>query len=318
MSKLSKEQLLKAKEEIISGKSITTMAKELGIDRKKLKKDIITILTDSELSEFENKLNSNYRKNKISIRREKQKSKEEQYGRTLEKLIKMGIKKEYIEEIATLINNDQRNKMAKDTFVIKLLELLKFCEERNTGLSKEDKGYISHKDLLNMIKRDKKFMTNDVNRKLKPVCEILDKHEGLTRTDVNEIIKGHPHIFRNSIKKIDMLSAIGSNFLIKQDSKYTELFKYILTGNQHMLSINPEKLYKRLHYIMDIKNSTIMTVEDLRAISRYTYKDTDRGVDDSILNERYTFPIYDEKSPIEFRRVVKGNLRINKTEVVKE
>lgn len=60
-------------------------------------------------------------------------------------------------------------------------------------------------------------MTNDINKKIKPICKILDQNPELTTEDVNEIIKKNPHIFRNSIKKISMLSIIGENFLVREE-----------------------------------------------------------------------------------------------------
>lgn len=318
MKNVSNEQLLKAKAEIMEGKSITSVSKALGIDRKTLKESIIKLLNDDERQEFNSKLSSNFGGNKISSRRNKQIMANKVYEENVKKLARKGIKKGQIEAIALITKKNPKNRMSKDTFVLKLLELLEFCEERNKGISKASKGYIKIQDLLIMIQKDVKIMTSDVNRKIRPICQVLDNHESLSKEEVNVIIKENPHIFRNSVKKIDMLSAIGSNFLVKQENEYIDLLKYVLTYKPHMLAINPEKLYKRLSFLKDRKKSTIITLQELIEISRNKYKNQEANVDDEILNENYEFPEYDEKNPIEFRRKLKENLSVKKKNEIKE
>lgn len=318
MQKLSDEQILTAKEEIMKGQSISSVAKNIGMDRKTLKLKIINLISEEERESFENKLSKNLRKNKVSIKRQKKIDAEENYKKTVNELVEKGIKKEDIEIIYEILSSNSHSKMSKDTFVIKLLDLLYFSEERNKGIDEESKGYISKDNLIEMIRKDKKFMTSDINKKIKPVCQLMDDNSDLTKPEVNEIIKQNPHIFRNSTKKINMLSIIGENFLVRKGIEYIGLFKYILQDDFFMLAMNPEKLFKRLSEIVNTKKSTIITREDLDNISRNEYKNTHVEIDDSKINEKYKFPEYDEKEPEKFRTEIRRILSFNKEKNVKE
>lgn len=200
--------------------------------------------------------------------------------------------------------------MAKDTFVLKLLDLLEFAEMRSKDIKPEDTGYIGKKEVMEMIKRDPKIMTNDMRNKIRPMCETLEKRPDFSKADVNEIIKNNPHIFRNSIKKINMLEIIGENFLIRKGIEYVDLFKYILIFKPHMLAMNPERLYKRLYPIVNIKKSTIITEEDLNDISK-------RGKEDEITTDdsQIAFPEYDPRNPEKFRTEIKKNLNVKRDKV---
>lgn len=304
MKKLSNEELLEARNRIMNGDSISSVAKEIKIDRKTLKKYILEVLNSKEKEEFENKLKLNCRKNRVSIRNQKKIIGEERYKQAVEELVNKGINKTDIEIIYSNMSKNPHVKMSKDTFVLKLLDLLEFCKERNQGLAEGSRGYITKEDLIKMIIKDNKLMTSDINKKIKPVCEIIDLQEGITKEDTNEIIKSTPHIFRNSVKKIKMFSIISENFLVREGISYIDLFKYTLEINPYILNINLEKLFKRLCYLKDNNNSTILSKRDLDEISRSKTEKCDEEV-------MYELPEYDEQNPEKFRREIKGKLAIN-------
>ena len=59
MSKLDRETLIMCKNRIMQGQSISSIAREIGIDRKDLKSKILEILSDEEKNEFNKKLKYN-------------------------------------------------------------------------------------------------------------------------------------------------------------------------------------------------------------------------------------------------------------------
>lgn len=308
MEQLSNEELLEAKNRIMNGDSITSISKEIKIDRKTLKKHILEVLDSDKKEEFENKLKSNCRKNRVSVRKQKRLNGEEQYKQAIEELVNKGINKTDIEIIYSNISKNPHVKMSKDTFVLKLLDLLEFCKERNQGITEGSRGYITKEDLIKMIIKDNKIMTSDINKKIKPVCKIIDSQENITQEDTNEIIKSTPHIFRNSVKKIKMFSIISESFLVRDEIRYIDLFKYTLKSNPYMLNMNVEKLFKRLCYLKDKNKSTILNKRDLDEISRSETKKCDEET-------MYALPEYDEQNSEKFRRKVKGILAINRNNV---
>lgn len=88
MKQFSKEELIEIKENIMNGRSITSEANRLEIDRKILKKYILNVLDEEEQEKFNTKLSSNLRKNRISVRRQKRISAEERYKNAVEELVK--------------------------------------------------------------------------------------------------------------------------------------------------------------------------------------------------------------------------------------
>lgn len=153
MKKLSKEEIVEAKDNIMNGKSITSEATRLQLDRATLKKYITEILSTEEAKSFEIKLTSNLRTNRVSIRKQKQMDAKNKYEEIIGKLVQKGIDKKDIATIYGITSNNKHSKMAKDTFVLKLLDLLEFSEERNNGISTNSTGYISKNNVIEMIEK---------------------------------------------------------------------------------------------------------------------------------------------------------------------
>ena len=212
MSKLDRETLIMCKNRIMQGQSISSIAREIGIDRKDLKSKILEILSDEEKNEFNKKLKYNFRGNRKSVRNIKRENKKEKYKMAVQTLVRLGITKEDIETISKVLRENRHTTMSKDTFAIKLVEILEFIKERNQGIEVNDEGYITSKDVINMILKDPRFMTNDVKRKLKPMCDILDNcSSNVNKYQINSYMKQYPEIFKNSIKKFLSIISIILN-----------------------------------------------------------------------------------------------------------
>lgn len=289
MSKLDRETLIMCKNRIMQGQSISSIAREIGIDRKDLKSKILEILSDEEKNEFNEKLKHNFRRNRKSARNIKRENREEKYKVAVQTLVRLGITKEDIETISKVLSENHHTTMSKDTFAIKLVEILEFIKERNQGIEVNDEGYITSKDVINMILKDPRFMTNDVKRKLKPMCDILDNwSSNVNKYQINSYIKQYPEIFKNSIKKLKMHLIIGDNFLVKFDKKYIPLSEYIITENPFLISENSSKFFRR---VCMLKNSTKSGI-----IVNGSFEETEE------IKEKYKLPEYEDDES--FRRAV--------------
>ncbi len=261
---LEKSFLIDCKNKIMQGQSIRSLAEEVHIDRKTLRKNILAILSDEEKEEFQKVLSNNFRKNRKSAKTIKKEQREENYKEAIEKLIQLGIRKEDIETIFENININQHTTMAKDTFAIKLVEIFDFIDKRNEGMNPSDKGYITKQDVIHMILRDSRFMTNDVERKLKPMCEIFDNWSpNISKDQVNRYIVKYPRIFKNSIKKLKMHLIIGDNFLVKVGNRYMSLSEYILTENPFLISENSQRFLEGVCNLRDAHMSGVIPAEEL-------------------------------------------------------
>ena len=245
----------------MNGESISSLARETGVDRRTLKNKILEILSDDEKVEFEQKLNSNFKRNRVSVRNAKRKNREVSYKQGIHELVLMGITDEDIEIIFRAISSNKHTAMAKDTFVSSLIEIFNFVEERNIGLRPDSKGYITKEDVINMILKQPKFMTNDVRGKIKPMCDIFD---GCSSKDqVNQSIKQYPEIFKNSIKRVKEHLIIGDYFLVKTRNRFMKLSEYIILEKPHLFSENSSKFLDRVCTLKNGKSSGILDEEDL-------------------------------------------------------
>lgn len=266
MDKLILERgfLIDCKNKIMQGQSIRSLAEEVHIDRKTLRKKILAILSEEEKEEFQKVLSNNFRKNRKSARTIKKEQREENYKQAIETLTLLGITREDIEAIVESISKNAHTTMAKDTFAMKLVEVFDFIAERNEGMNLGNEGYITKQNVIHMILRDSRFMTNDVERKLKPMCNIFDNWSpNISKAQVNRYIVEYPSIFKNSIKKLKMHLIIGDNFLIKVGKRYMSLSEYILTENPFLISENSQRFLEGVCNLRDAHMSGVISAEEL-------------------------------------------------------
>lgn len=316
MEKIGKEELLECKKEILKGKSISSIAKEIGIDRKTLKNQLMQILTPEEQSELEEKLQKNFRRNRISARREKRNQAEESYKQSMKRLVQVGVKSEDIEKIFSKMAENKHTTMARDTFAIKLLAMLEYFGQRSDGIAVGKEGYISKDDVIKMILTDGKIMSNDIETKIKPICKRIEQVEKVEKEDVNTMIKTKPQIFRNAYQRVDMHLTMGEQFLVHSGSSYMSLSEYIIRETPYILSMNPKKFFGRLCYMKDRKGNTILEKIELQLISKEGFKDKENNIGDKELQQMYPFPEYDKKEPKKFRREIEQIIK--QRNIVKE
>ena len=262
---LKREFLLDCRNKILEGQSISSLAKKVKIDRKTLKNKITEILSDEEKEEFEKKLNTNFRKNRKSVRKLKKESRENKYRQAIQILVSLGITNNDIETIFGVINANKHTVMAKDTFANRLVEIFQFIGKRNEGISADDDGFFTKKDVIEMILREPRFMTNDVGRKIEPMCDIFDNWStNIPKSQVNSYIKQYTEVFKNSIKKLKMHLIIGDNFLVKSRNLYMSLSEYILTENPFLISENTQNFLNGVCKLRDSHSSRVIDAEDLK------------------------------------------------------
>lgn len=128
--------------------------------------------------------------------------KTESYQEAIECLAQKGILPNWIESIYERCQEKAQTKIARDTLAFKLVELLQYFEKRNIGLTEESKGYISSEDVINMILKNPRIITSDVENNIIPKCIVItDKNDG-DNVVANIKIKNNPGIFRKTIKNI--------------------------------------------------------------------------------------------------------------------
>lgn len=200
------ENLLRqAYNDIINGKSLREVSKEIGIERRRLKKLIESILSEEEKQSFDNTINKKNNKIKVSNSNRDKKSRvleSEGYKEMIEKLATRGVNEEDIQQIYDRCQEKPQTKVARDTLVSKLIALLEYFDTRNKGIDEENQGYISKDDAIEMIMRNPRIINSDIKNNIMVKCQILtDKKQG-NITEANKLIKSNPGVFRKTVQTI--------------------------------------------------------------------------------------------------------------------
>lgn len=285
--------------------SISNEARELGIDRKTLK-ERLKKYDLSRYKQFESRRNKQ-REKRRAIAKKKTSEKSEEYKNNIELLDKMGITEAIREEIYKLLNQNKHTKMAKDTYANKLLEMmLFFTVGRNKEIDKKSIGYITRKDIINMIMLNPKITTNDVKRKMQIRCEQMDGLSWGTKEKTNQIVIKYPTVFDESHERFRKQMIVLSNFMILLDGAYVqEASEYVLWNKANQqLKTSPEKMYQRLMAFSNKKQSNIFTEEEYWSAIR------DKSMDKE--NEkRFPLPKYESGKEDEFINELKEKIQQN-------
>ena len=206
---MNEEEITKlrgAYEKIVFNKaSLTSVSLELGIERKRLKKLIEQILSEEEKQKFEEVLSNNNKKGKNTGRKGRDKKKKalegEEYKEAIRELAIKGLTPENIEKIYLKCQQKKQTKISRDTLAIKLVKYLEYFESRNEGIESDNEAYITKEDVIDMILRNPRMMTIDLNNTIIEVFTTLDKKSG-SSSETNITLKKHPF-------KINMKNIIG-------------------------------------------------------------------------------------------------------------
>lgn len=127
----------------------------------------------------------------------------EEYKLTIESLAKGGIQPEWIEAIYARCQERKQTKISRFTLATKLLKLLEYFEERNESIEKDSNGYMESKDVVEMILRNPRIISSDINENIIAKCEIITEKNGGNIQEANEKIKNNPGIFRKKREDIE-------------------------------------------------------------------------------------------------------------------
>lgn len=206
-------------------------------------------------------------------------------------LVKLGID---VEDIANIYLNITKKgeDIEKDAYVNNLTKMLKFFQTRNININDQETEAIYKEDVLKMIKKNRKLVGLDINKKIKPICEKLDSYYFMNPGHTNKLIKNNPNIF--NINKIDLeiYSTVLSDFGIKTDSGIVNLFEYILKQKNEFLQNDVKNVYQRILFIRDSKKSKLINEDELEKIQQDKFEYKNNVISVEALNEMYQFPSY--------------------------
>lgn len=129
--------------------------------------------------------------------------KTDEYKANIQLLSELGVTAEDIQKIYDRCQERPQTKIARDTLVLKLINYLNYIfEHRNQGINEDEPAYISKSDAIEMIMRNPRIISSDINNNIIAKCELLTTKKDGNRREANKLIKSNPGVFRKSYKNI--------------------------------------------------------------------------------------------------------------------
>ena len=199
--------------------------------------------------------------------------------------------------------------IAKDTYINNLTEMLKFFQSRNNNISDENTEAIYKEDVLKMVEKNKKLVGLDINKKIKPICEKIDGYYFMNQGYTNKLIKSNPKIFNINKVDLEIYATVLSDFGINVDGQTINLYEYIIKQNSEFLANDVQKVFQRIMYIRDTKNSKLITKDELQWIGSNDTTWNTENVDDVQLSEKYKLPKYEGQNVTEYKEKIQSVMK---------
>ena len=218
-------------------------------------------------------------------------------------LAKLGVDSKDIAKIYLEITEKGKD-ISKDTYINNLTEMLKFFQTRNNNINNSNDEAIYKDDALKMIKANKKLVGLDIDKKIKPICQKIDSYYFMNPGYTNKLIKRNPKIFNINNLDLEIYSIVLSNFAIKIDGQVINLLEYIIKQKSEFLENDVQKIYGRIMYLSNNKDSKLFTKEEIDEIESKTFVKTERE-----LREKYKLPIYNGEGIEIYSKKVLENIK---------
>lgn len=218
-------------------------------------------------------------------------------------LVKLGIE---VNDIANIyLNVTQKGQdISKQEFIQNLTKILKFFQTRNKEINVENQEVIYKEDVINMIKKNKKLISLDIDKKIKPTCQTIDSYYFMTASDTNKLIKKNPNIFNVNKLDLEIYAAILSYFAIKIENTIVNLFEYIIKQHSELLNHDIQEVFQRLCYIQENSNSSLVTLEDISNLQNVKFIYQGKEVLEDKLKEKYKLPKYTGEEINKYKEII--------------
>ncbi len=217
-------------------------------------------------------------------------------------LVKLGIDVKDIASIYVSVT-EKGHDISKGEYINNLTNMFKFFQTRNNGLE-EAEEIILKEDVLDMIQNNKKIVCLDVEKKIKFVCDKLDSYYFMTHSNTNKLIKKNPKIF--NINKIDLeiIGIILSAFAVKKEGEINNLFEYCVKQKSEILNIDVQKIFERIMFIKEKRNTKLLTDEDLDNIASFYFTIDGDKIETETIREKYRLPKYTANDMEEYKQTL--------------
>lgn len=189
----------------------------------------------------------------------------------------------------------QDQNMNVDTYMTSMRDIFILLNQRNKGISKKEETFINEKDILELVKRYPRILSQSVLDKVGKSLEVLDNLKGMDTRKVNQLVKrSKGYIFSTGLKKLNETCIFLDHiFVIDALGKKRNAVEYMLNDlGEKNLQVSTKKIYSRLMHICTINKTD--TID--KKIFDFCYKRNEKEYKDRYqisqeqLENRYVLP----------------------------
>ncbi len=165
----------------------------------------------------------------------------------------------------------QDQNMNVDTYMKSMRDIFILLNKRNKGISPKNDAFISEQDILELVRRYPRILSQSVLQKVKPNLDILDNLSCMDIQKVNQLIKqSKGYIFSIGERKLKETCIFLDNiFVLDELGRKRNAVEYMLSDlGEKNLQVSTKKIYARLMHICTINQTNVI----LKKLFDFCYK----------------------------------------------
>lgn len=230
--------------------------------------------------------------------------------KSIKKKINLGTNLEYDKAIGKLYKNYSSQSAVKlgklfreetfknmnvDTFIKNVADMFVFFKNRNKGILKKDEAYISEDDIIDLIRRYPRIVSQNTRELLQQREEILENISDMNQKDINLVFKNsNGYLYSIGEKKIfQTLTFLDELTVLDEKNEQQSASQYLLTQlGEKNLQMGSEKVFQRLLHIVTTAKTKVIPKKDFNfCFKRSDIQYQERyGKSQEQLNEIYILP----------------------------
>ena len=218
-------------------------------------------------------------------------------------IVKLGIDVKDIADIYLKVTSKGHD-ISKQRFIEQLTENLKFFQSRNNGLE-EKQEVIYKEDVLNMLIKNRNMINLDVDKKIKNICNMLDKYYFMTKEETNKLIKHNPKIFNVNVVDLEIYATILSNYVVEINNNIVNLFEYVIKRQSELLNQNINIIYSRLRYLEKCRNTKKLNIKEVSNLGNVKFIINEKEIKEEDIKKYDNLPSYNKENITEYKEKIK-------------
>lgn len=235
-------------------------------------------------------------KRKNSINRRLDLGENKEYDDVVEQL-SINFSPELGEKIGKLfmqLELDKKN-MNVDTYMTSMKDIFILFNKRNNGINKKEEAFISEQDIMNLIRKYPRILSQDILKKVSKNIETIDNLNCMDVRKVNKLLKEtNGYIFSTGLKKLSETCIFLDNLSVIEDGKEINAAEYMLCGlGERNLQVSTRKIFSRLMHICTLKRTKTIENSEFEFCFKRNEEEYEKryGMNQEELYYRYVLPI---------------------------